>query len=273
MTIPLFLVDAFAARPFTGNPAGVCLPPVGVEADWMQAVAGEMNQAETAFLTPRPDGDGWDLRWFTPTVEVDLCGHATLAAAQVLWSEGLLPRTQVARFHTRSGILTATAHGERIVLDFPLVAMTPCAPPEGLIGALGVQPLAVWRAGPDLVVEAHDAATVEDTRPDLAALAAIPCRGVAVTAVGPSGQTDQHVVSRFFAPAVGIPEDAVTGSLHCAIGPYWSRRLRLPVLRCRQASARGGLLEVEPRGERVLLGGTAVTVLEGRLRQSAPLPG
>jgi len=270
MTIPLFLVDAFTERPFSGNPAAVCLPPMDVRADWMQAVAGEMNQAETAFVVPRADGDGWDLRWFTPVVEVDLCGHATLAAAQVLWSEGLLPRTQVARFHTRSGLLTATAHGERIVLDFPAVPMTPCAPPEGLIGALGVQPLSVWRAGPDYVIEAHDAATVEDARPDLAELAAIPCRGVAVTA---AGQGDHHVVSRFFAPASGIPEDAVTGSLHCALGPYWSRRLRLPVVRCRQASARGGLLEVEPRGDRVLLGGTAVTVLEGRLRHFDSLPG
>ncbi len=269
MTIPLFLVDAFAERPFTGNPAAVCLPPAGVGTDWMQAVAGEMNQAETAFVMQRADGD-WELRWFTPIVEVDLCGHATLAAAQVLWGEGLQPRTQVVRFHTRSGLLTATAQGERIVLDFPEVAMTPCAPPEGLIGALGVQPLSVWRAGPDLVIEAHDAATVEDTRPDIAALAAIPCRGVAVTA---AGQGDHHVVSRFFAPASGIPEDAVTGSLHCALGPYWSRRLRVPVLRCRQASARGGLLEVEPRGDRVLLGGTAVTVMEGRLRHTAPLLG
>jgi len=189
-----------------------------------------------------------------------------LAAAQVLWSEGLLPRTQVVRFHTLSGVLTATAQAGRIVLDFPTVAMTPCAPPEGLIGALGVQPLAVWRAGPDLVIEAHDAATVEDTRPDLTALAAIPCRGVAVTA---AGQGDVHVVSRFFAPAFGIPEDAVTGSLHCALGPYWSRRLRQPVLRCRQASARGGMLEVEPRGERVLLGGTAVVVMAGRLLHPA----
>ena len=262
--IPLFLVDAFAGRPFTGNPAAVCLPPSAVDAEWMRAVAGEMNQAETAFVVPRSDGD-WDLRWFTPTVEVDLCGHATLAAAHVLWGEGRLPRTQVARFHTRSGVLTATTRGERIVLDFPAVAMTPTAPPEGLIGALGVQPLAVWRVGGDLVIEAHDAATVEDTRPDLVALAAIPGRGVAVTA---RGTGDDDVVSRFFAPAVGIPEDAVTGSLHCALGPYWSRRLRRPVLRCRQASPRGGLLEVEPRGERVLLGGTAVTVMAGRWQGS-----
>lgn len=262
MTIPLFLVDAFAERIFRGNPAGVCLPPAGVPASWMQAVAGEMNQAETAFVVPRPAGDGWDLRWFTPTTEVDLCGHATLAAAQVLWSEGRLPRTQVVRFHTRSGVLTATAHGDRIVLDFPSVTMVPCAPPEGLIDALGIQPLAVWRAGPDLVIEAHDVTTVEGTRPDLTALAAIPCRGVAVTA---AGKGDIHVVSRFFAPAIGIPEDPVTGSLHCALGPYWSQRLRQPILRCRQASARGGLLEVEPRGERVLLGGPAILVMAGQL--------
>lgn len=261
MTIPLFLVDAFAERPFHGNPAAVCLPGATVAEGWMQAVAGEMNQAETAFVVPQ--GQDWGLRWFTPMVEVDLCGHATLAAAHVLWSEGFLPRSQLARFHTRSGLLTATAQEQRIVLDFPAVAMVPCAPPEGLIGALGVLPMSVFRAGPDLVVEVQDAQTVMDARPDLPQLATMPVRGIAVTA---KGEVDCDVISRFFAPACGIPEDAVTGSLHCALGPFWSRRLRRQVLRCRQASARGGLLEVETRGDRVHLTGTAVTVLAGQLR-------
>ncbi len=261
MTCPLFLVDAFASQPFTGNPAAVCLPAGAVEAAWMQAVAGEMNQAETAFVVRQ--GADWALRWFTPTIEVDLCGHATLAAAHVLWSEGLVPRILPARFHTRSGLLTATAQEQRIVLDFPAVAMVPCAPPEGLIGALGVLPMSVFRAGPDLVVEVQDAQTVEGAQPDLAQLALIPARGVAVTA---PGDVDCDVISRFFAPASGIPEDAVTGSLHCALGPYWSKRLRRSVLRCRQASARGGMLEVETRGDRVNLVGTAVTVLAGHLR-------
>jgi PhzF family phenazine biosynthesis protein len=262
MPARMFLVDAFTEGPFSGNPAGVCLPTSPVTASWMQAMAAEMNQAETAFLRPRADGDGWDLRWFTPTIEVDLCGHATLAAAHVVWSEGLQPRTQAVRFHTRSGMLGASVDGGRVVLDFPALAMTPCAPPDGLLDALGVQPLSVFRAGPDFVIEVHDAPAVIGAQPDLSALAAIACRGVGLTAQG----VDADVVSRFFAPAAGIPEDAVTGSLHCALGPFWSRRLRRPRLRCRQASARGGLLEVEPRGERVLLGGNAVTVLAGDLR-------
>lgn len=261
MTTPMFLVDAFASAPFSGNPAAVCLPREAAEAAWMQAMAGEMNQAETAFVVPQ--GGDWALRWFTPTIEVDLCGHATLAAAHVLWSEGLLPRSSPARFHTRSGLLTATLQDQRIVLDFPAVAMVPCVPPEGLIGALGVLPMSVFRAGADLVVEVQNAQTVETARPDLPQLATIPCRGIAVTA---KGEVDCDVISRFFAPAAGIPEDAVTGSLHCALGPYWSRRLRRSVLRCRQASARGGMLEVETRGERVHLAGTAVTVLAGHLR-------
>lgn len=262
MPAPMFLVDAFTAGPFTGNPAGVCLPQTAVDADWMQAIAAEMNQAETAFVTPRPGHGAWDLRWFTPTTEVDLCGHATLAAAHVLWSEGLLPKSEPARFHTRSGVLGASAQGERVVLDFPALATIPCAPPEGLLDALGVQPLSVFRAGPDYIIELFDAAAVVGAQPDLTALAAIACRGVGLTAVD---GTDE-VVSRFFAPAVGIPEDAVTGSLHCALGPFWSRRLRRAVVRCRQASRRGGVLEVEPRGDRVSLAGTAVTVLAGGLR-------
>lgn len=262
MRARMFLVDAFTAGPFSGNPAAVCLPDAAVEDAWMQAMAAEMNQAETAFLRPRADGSGWDLRWFTPTIEVDLCGHATLAAAHVLWSEGVLPRTQPAVFHTRSGVLGASMRGDLLVLDFPAVAMSPCAPPEGLLDALGVQPLSAFRAGPDYVIELFDAAAVAGAQPDLAALSLIACRGVGLTAQGAS----EDVVSRFFAPAAGISEDAVTGSLHCALGPFWARRLRRTVLRCRQASARGGLLEVEPRDGRVLLGGRAVTVLAGDLR-------
>ena len=262
MSARMFLVDAFTTGPFSGNPAGVCLPDATVETGWMQALAAEMNQAETAFLRPRPDGAGWDLRWFTPTIEVDLCGHATLAAAHVLWSEGVLPRSQPAVFHTRSGVLGASIRGELLVLDFPVVAMTPCTPPEGLLDAKGVQPLSVFRAGPDYVIELFDAAAVVGAQPDLSALSCIACRGVGLTAQGGG----EDVVSRFFAPAAGIPEDAVTGSLHCAIGPFWARRLRRTVLRCRQASVRGGLLEVEPQGGRVLLGGRAETVLAGDLR-------
>jgi PhzF family phenazine biosynthesis protein len=258
MPARVLLVDAFTDGPFTGNPAAVCLPDSAVDAHWMQAVAAEFNQAETAFLRPR--ADGWELRWFTPTVEVDLCGHATLAAAHALWSEGLLPRSATARFHTRSGELCARTDGDAVTLDFPAVAMTACAPPEGLIDALGVQPLSVFRAGPDYVVEAHDADAVRGAQPDLNALAAIAARGIGVTA---QGDATCDVASRFFAPASGIPEDAVTGSLHCALGPFWARRLRRSTLRCRQWSRRGGLLQVTPSGDRVALQGTASTVLQG----------
>lgn len=261
MAIPMFLVDAFASAPLSGNPAAVCLLQAAVETTWMQSMAGEMNQAETAFVLRQ--GEDWSLRWFTPTMEVDLCGHATLAAAHVLWSEGIVTRTQPVRFHTRSGVLIAAADEQRIVLDFPAIAMVPCSPPEGLIGALGVLPMSVFRAGPDLVVEVMDAQTVIEAKPDMPQLAAMSGRGVAITA---AGEVDCDVISRFFAPAAGIPEDAVTGSLHCALGPFWSKRLRRSVLRCRQASARGGMLEVEARGERVFLTGTAVTVLAGHLR-------
>ncbi|HEX3134030.1 MAG TPA: PhzF family phenazine biosynthesis protein [Planctomycetota bacterium] len=265
MSARMVLVDAFVRGPFSGNPAAVCLPEAPVDADWMQAVAAEMNQAETAFLVrPRAaEGSDWGLRWFTPTVEVDLCGHATLAAAHVLWSDGLVPRTAALRFHTRSGVLVATTRGEQVVLDFPAVPMVACAPPKGLLEALGVQPLSVFRAGPDYVIETLTVADVEEARPDLLQLASIPCRGVGLTA---KAEVEFDVVSRFFAPASGIPEDAATGSLHCALGPFWSKRLRKPVLRCHQASRRGGLLEVEPLGARVALAGRATTVLDGRWR-------
>jgi PhzF family phenazine biosynthesis protein len=263
MGVRMFLVDAFTDGPFSGNPAGVCLLPDGeVEAAWMQAVAAEMNQAETAFL--RPCSDGWELRWFTPTIEVDLCGHATLAAAHVLWGQGLLPTEAPLRFHTRSGVLGAHYSEGRIVLDFPAVAMTPCAPPDGLIDALGVQPLSVFRAGPDYVIEVLDESSVVGAQPDQVVLASIPCRGIGITARSDAqGGDGCDIVSRFFAPAAGIPEDAVTGSLHCALGPFWSRRLRRATLHCRQRSRRGGLLHVTPRDGRVLLAGDAVTSLAG----------
>jgi PhzF family phenazine biosynthesis protein len=259
MSTRLLLIDAFTDGPFSGNPAAVCLLNTFVASDWMQAVAAELNQSETAFIQPL--SNGWGLRWFTPLMEVDLCGHATVAAAHALWSEGCLPRTEPARFHTRSGVLLAKSVGEAVEVDFPAVAMTACAPPEGLIDALGIQPLSVFRAGPDYVVEALDAEAVREAQPDLAALAMIDTRGVAITAQG-TGACD--VVSRFFAPAVGIPEDPVTGSVHCALGPFWARRLRRPTLRCHQWSRRSGILYVTPQQERVLLRGSAITVLEGK---------
>lgn len=262
----LWLIDAFADAPFSGNPAGVCLLPGHRPDAWQQALAAEMNQAETAFLTQREDG--WGLRWFTPRVEVDLCGHATLASAHFLWESGRLPRNAVARFHTRSGLLTATSDGDWIVLDFPQTKPAAAPPPAGLLAALGVE-AARWtgRSRFDVFVEVASADIVGNLRPDMAGLMSIDARGVIVTA--PSDQTGLDFVSRFFAPAVGVPEDPVTGSAHCALAPYWVEKLGREVLTGYQASPRGGTVRVEMKGERVLLAGKARTVVRGELEAEA----
>ncbi len=254
-------VDAFTNRPFAGNPAGVCVLDGPADATWMQQVASEMNLAETAFL--HPDGDTFHLRWFTPELEVDLCGHATLASAHVLWSEGHLPPEAQARFQTRSGLLTADRRGDWIELDFPAEPASPVAPPAHLIGALGVEPVAVGRNRFDLIVEVADEATARGAKPDMTRLAAVPTRGVIVTSRADSPEFD--FVSRFFAPAAGIPEDPVTGSAHCCLGPYWAERLGKDEMVGFQASARGGVVRVRLAGDRVKLVGQAVTVIRGEL--------
>jgi PhzF family phenazine biosynthesis protein len=261
MTQPVYVVDAFAERPFAGNPAAVC--PLDRPADdvWMQQVAGEMNLSETAFLAPA--ADGWRLRWFTPTVEVDLCGHATLASAHVLWETGRLATSATARFHTKSGLLTATRNGDNIVLDFPAVAVEPCPPPDGLLDALGVKSVGIGRNRMDVLVELASESAVRCVRPDFGRLAAVPVRGVIVTA--PSDDPAYDFVSRFFAPAGGISEDPVTGSAHCALGPFWAARFGRTDLVGRQVSTRGGVVRVGVRGDRVHLAGRAVIVLRGEL--------
>ena len=262
---PLFHVDAFAAGPFTGNPAAVCLldgdatPSDG----WMAAVAAEMNLSETAFVQPRDDGDGdWELRWFTPKVEVDLCGHATLATAHVLWTEGHTAADLI-RFHTRSGVLTAGQADEGIELDFPALENTPVAPPDGLAAALGVVPVATARNIHDLLAELPDADTVRTLVPDHTAIAEIDARAIVVTARSDDDRYD--FVSRCFGSRVGIGEDPVTGSAHCALATYWAPRLGRTDFHAYQASARGGALRVTLKGDRVQLGGTAVTVARGEL--------
>lgn len=263
MPLPLYQVDAFADRPFAGNPAAVCLLPAPREASFLQAVAREMNLAETAFLLPR-DGDGWDLRWFTPTVEVDLCGHATLASAHVLWETGALPAAETARFHTRSGLLTAGRRADWIVLDFP--SEPPRAvpdPPPLLAEALGARPLWTGRNRFDYLVELPSHADVRGLDPDLRALKTLPVRGVIATAR--AAEPPYDFVSRFFAPAAGVDEDPVTGSAHCALAPFWRDRLGRDELLGRQISARGGTVRVRVAGDRVELGGQAVTVLTGQL--------
>jgi predicted PhzF superfamily epimerase YddE/YHI9 len=227
----------------------------------MQAVAAEMNLSETAFVQPRRGG--FALRWFTPGVEVDLCGHATLASAQVLWAEKLAPASRELRFHTRSGVLTCRSTGERIELDFPRREALRCAAPPGLAEALGAPLRWVGRNQDDLLVELASERAVRALRPDLAALARLPVRGVIVTARSRAARL--HFVSRFFGPRVGVPEDPVTGSAHCALGPFWGERLGRTTLRGYQASPRGGAVEVELAGDRVLLRGRAVVVMRGEL--------
>jgi PhzF family phenazine biosynthesis protein len=261
MAQPIYVVDAFADRPFGGNPAAVC--PLDRPADdgWMQHVAVEMNLSETAFLVP--EAGGYRLRWFTPAVEVGLCGHATLASAHVLWETGRLPTPATARFHTRSGLLTAKRDGELIVLDFPAVPVERCDPPAGLEEALGTTPVGVGRNRMDVLVELQSESAVRGLRPDFGGLAAVPARGVIVTAASDDPEFD--FVSRFFAPASGVPEDPVTGSAHCALGPFWAARFGRTDLVGRQVSKRGGRVRVVVRGDRVELGGRAVTVLRGEL--------
>ncbi|RMH16898.1 MAG: PhzF family phenazine biosynthesis protein [Acidobacteria bacterium] len=263
MPIEIVQIDAFTDVPFRGNPAAVCLLDEPQEAAWMQEVAREMNLSETAFLLRRDDG-GFDLRWFTPAVEVELCGHATLAAAHFLWQDGYLGTDAEARFHTASGWLSARlGDGGWIVMDFPAEPPRACEPPAGLLAALGVEARWVGRNRMDVLVEVADAAAVRGLRPDLGRLRTAIRRGVIVTAAADDGAHD--FVSRFFAPAVGVGEDPVTGSAHCCLGPYWAARLGRDRLAGYQASARGGTVRTHPRGDRVELAGQAVAVLRARL--------
>ena len=261
MGLPLVQVDAFTDAPFAGNPAAVCVLDTPRPANFMQAVAREMNLAETAFVEPRDDGFG--LRWFTPTVEVALCGHATLAAAHVLWESARLAPTAQARFHTRSGLLTADRRGAWIELDFPATPAAPAEPPAALVPALGITAKLVARSAFDYLVEVDAEATVRRLAPDLRALATVDTRGVIVTA--PSDARPYDFVSRFFAPRAGIDEDPATGSSHCCLAPFWGARLGKREMTGYQASARGGVVRVRLDGERVKLGGQAVTVLRGEL--------
>jgi predicted PhzF superfamily epimerase YddE/YHI9 len=261
MSVPLYQVDAFTGVPFAGNPAAVCLLEGPREEAWMQNVAREMNLSETAFLHPRDDG--FALRWFTPAVEVDLCGHATLASAHVLWETGRLAADQRARFHTRSGPLGAGRRGGWIELDFPATPPTPAAPPAGLEEALGARALHVAKSRFDYLVEVDSEEAVRRLRPDLVRLGTLPARGVMVTSLAAGAGYD--FVSRFFAPQSGVPEDPVTGSAHCCLTPFWSARLGKLEMTARQLSARGGEIRVRLAGDRVILGGQAVTVLRGEL--------
>jgi PhzF family phenazine biosynthesis protein len=261
MGVPIFQADAFTDEPFAGNPAAVCILPEPRGERWMQNVAKEMNLSETAFL--RKQKDGFDLRWFTPAVEVDLCGHATLASAHILWEIAMLGAQEQARFHTRSGLLTAERKGQQIELNFPATPDEPVETPPGLSEALGVTFKYVGESKFDYLVEVDSEEVVRGLKPDFALLRSLSMRGIMVTSIASSSGYD--FVSRFFAPGAGIDEDPVTGSAHCCLGPYWSRRLGKQEFAAYQASARGGVVRVRLAGDRVYLGGRAVTVLRGEL--------
>lgn len=250
----LHVIDAFTDCPFSGNPAAVCILDGPADEDWMKRVALEMNLSETAFLHP-VDG-GYSLRWLTPSMEVKLCGHATLASAFVLWETGVLKCDEHARFTTLSGWLTCQKNGSWIEMDFPAVVCESVTAPLGLPAALGCDLLSCGLNGMDYLVEVADEKTLRTLRPNFTTLATLPVRGVIVTCRSES--TDYDFLSRFFAPAAGVNEDPVTGSAHCALGPYWQERLGKSDFTAYQASQRGGLVKLSVRGDRVLLQGQAV---------------
>jgi PhzF family phenazine biosynthesis protein len=257
MRLPVYQVDAFASRVFTGNPAAVMPLETWLPDATLQAIAAENNLSETAFVVR--EGEGWRLRWFTPGVEVALCGHATLATALVLRDRLKLWRDRIA-FETKSGTLVVSEDGERLALDFPSQPPKPVPAPAGLDAALGVKPVEVLQEI-DLVCVLETAREVRELKPDTRALARIDARGIIVTAPG----DDCDFVSRFFAPRVGVDEDPVTGSAHCKLIPYWSKRLGKRELFARQVSARGGELWCVDRGERVTIAGRGVMFLEGTI--------
>ena len=271
--IPFVQVDAFTSEAFAGNPAAVCFLPGERDASWMQKVAREMNLAETAFLRPL-DGEGgrreFELRWFTPSVEIDLCGHATLASAHALWESGRLASGEQARFHTRSGLLTADPlNGDSsgwMQLDFPLTPNEAAPVPDGLIDALGVgTPLYVGRSKFDYLVQVESETVLRGVSPDLRRLSASTSEARGVIVSSRAADPDYDFVSRFFAPQSGIDEDPVTGSAHCTLADFWRKQLGKTQFLARQISPRGGVLRVGIQGDRVLLGGQAITVLRGEL--------
>jgi len=261
-------VDAFTSQPFTGNPAAVCVLPTPQDQQWMQNVAQEMNLSETAFLVRQ--ADGFDLRWFTPTTEVDLCGHATLASAHVLWSEGHLAPDAEARFQTRSGLLTANLHQSLeetwIELNFPAISTVAVPVPADLSAALGIPIHQVYEGSIGLVVEVDSETTVRNIRPNFELLKTVPCHGLIVTSrADVTNRAEFDFVSRYFAPNFGINEDPVTGSAHCCLATFWRDRLQKNEFLGYQASARGGVVKVRYEGDRVFLSGQAITVLRGDL--------
>ncbi|MBN2853333.1 MAG: PhzF family phenazine biosynthesis protein [Clostridia bacterium] len=255
----IYQVDAFAEKPFSGNPAAVCILESYPNEKWMKDIASEMNLAETAFVVPTEDG--FSLRWFTPTSEVDLCGHATLASAHILWEEGYIIESQTANFYTKSGLLTAKNVNGWIQHDLPPLPEHEVEAPKGLIEALNIKPVYVGKNVFDYLIEVESEEMVKNMNPDFTKLLKIPMRGVIVTA----RSKEYDFISRFFAPEVGVFEDPVTGSAHCSLALYWQKKLEKDSFTAYQASKRGGILKVQIEGERILVSGKAITVLKGSL--------
>jgi predicted PhzF superfamily epimerase YddE/YHI9 len=258
----LFQVDAFTAKPFTGNPAAICLLDSPADPVWMQDVAAEMNLAETAYVSPRADGS-FDLRWFTPALEVELCGHATLASAHVLWEEKEVEPDDDISFHTKSGVLRCHNRKDRIEMDFPVRRVTETARPRAIVDAVGGSPVSYWQSYGGYLLEYATPDDVKALQPDFATLRRIPDGYVIATAAGADMGFD--FVSRFFAPVAGVDEDPVTGSAHCVLTDFWSKRSGRTDFRAYQCSKRGGVVFARLEGDRVILGGQAVTVLRGEL--------
>lgn len=256
-----FVVDAFADRPFAGNPAGVVLLEEWRDNEWLQNVAMQVNLSDTAFLVT--NDNGFDLRWFTPTAEVDLCGHATLASGVVLAELQKLVDRRSVTFSTRSGTLTVERYGSLFVMDFPALDTVPSEPPPGLLESLNEKPLFVGKSKFDFLIEFESEEVIRSITPNFNALANVKCRGVIVTSKSNDRQFD--FVSRFFAPAIGITEDPVTGSAHCVLAPYWGSRLGKSKMTGFQASSRGGVVQVDLRGDRVMLGGQGVVFSRGNI--------
>jgi PhzF family phenazine biosynthesis protein len=259
--LKIFHVDAFTAKAFSGNPAAVCILEHPMVDTWMQSVAMEMNLSETAFLIRQ--GDGYNLRWFTPKVEVDLCGHATLASAHILFESGGARHDTIIRFYTRGGLLTAALNDSWIELNFPSTPDTEVLAPDGLTAALGVEACYVGKTQFDYIVEVASEEIVRNLDPDFDALCRVPTRGIIVTSRAGSGEFD--FISRFFCPILGIREDPVTGSAHCCLGPYWANKLNKKEFVAYQASARGGIIRVRVDDDRVYLSGQAVMVHKAEL--------
>lgn len=260
--IPIYQVDIATTEPFGGNPAAVCLLDEPKPDNWMRLLAREMNLSETAFLLP--EGEGYRLRWFTPKVEVALCGHATLASAHILFETGRLAPEQIARFYTLSGLLTAQKCEDFIEINLPSRPVQSTQAPKGLVEALCAQPMFVGKNVDDYLVELDSDERVRTLQPDISAIGRLPARGVIVTARSATEGFD--FISRFFAPAVGVPEDPVTGSAHTCLTPYWREKLGKNDMVGYQASERGGVLRVVQRGDRVCISAQSITIFAGELR-------